>query len=50
MFKSRKGFLLLYAVLWVLVLVSPYFRYMQDIGANGWNRMIGRSQYQQCRA
>ena len=41
MFKSRKGFLLLYAVLWVLVLVSPYFRYMQDIGANGWNRMIG---------
>jgi sensor histidine kinase YesM len=41
MFKSRKGFLLLYAVIWVIVLTSPYFRYMQDIGPNGWNRMIG---------
>jgi hypothetical protein len=41
MFKSRKGFLLLYAILWVLVLISPYFRYIQDIGANSWSRMIG---------
>ncbi len=41
MFKSRKGFLLLYAVIWVIVLISPYFRYMQDFGPNGWNRMIG---------
>jgi len=23
------------------VLVSPYFRYMQDVSPNGWNRMIG---------
>jgi len=41
MFKTRKGFLLLYTIIWVLVLLSPYFRYMQDIGANSWNRMIG---------
>jgi hypothetical protein len=41
MFKSRKGFLLLYAIIWVFVLISPYFRFMQDIGPNGWNRMIG---------
>ena len=41
MFKTRKVFLLLYAIIWVLVLISPYFRYMQDIGPNSWNRMIG---------
>ncbi len=41
MFKSRKWFLLLYSILWALVLLSPYFRYMQDIGHNSWNRMIG---------
>ena len=41
MFKTRKAFLLLYAIIWVLVLLSPYFRYMQDISPNGWNRMIG---------
>jgi hypothetical protein len=41
MFKTRKAFLLLYAIIWVLVLISPYFRYMQDISPNGWNRMIG---------
>lgn len=41
MFKTRKSFLLLYAIIWVLVLISPYLRYMQDISANGWNRMIG---------
>ena len=41
MFKSRKAFLLLYAIIWLLVLISPYLRYMQDIGANSWNRMIG---------
>ncbi len=41
MFKSRKGFFLLYALIWTLVLLSPYLRYMQDIGPNGWNRMIG---------
>jgi len=41
MFKTRKWVLLLYAVIWVLVLVSPYFRYMQDVSASGWNRMIG---------
>ena len=41
MFKTRKVFLLLYTVIWVLVLISPYLRYMQDIGPNGWNRMIG---------
>jgi hypothetical protein len=41
MFKTRKAFLLLYAIIWVLVLISPYFRYMQDISQNGWNRMIG---------
>lgn len=41
MFKSRKGFLLLYAAIWVLVMISPYLRYMQDINPNSWNRMIG---------
>jgi sensor histidine kinase YesM len=41
MFKSKKAFLLLYAIIWVLVLISPYFRYMQDVSPNGWNRMIG---------
>jgi len=41
MFKTRKWFLLLYAVIWVLVLISPYLRYIQDIGPNSWNRMIG---------
>ena len=41
MLKSRKGFILLYALIWTLVLLSPYLRYMQDIGPNGWNRMIG---------
>ena len=41
MFKTRKVFLLLYTVIWVLVLISPYLRYMQDIGPNSWNRMIG---------
>jgi Histidine kinase len=41
MFKSRKAVLLLYAILWLLVLISPYLRYMQDIGVNGWNKMIG---------
>lgn len=41
MFKSRKGFLLLYAIIWFLVLISPYFRYIEDISANAWNRMIG---------
>ncbi len=41
MFKTKKSFLLLYAVIWVLVLISPYFRYIQDISPNGWNRMIG---------
>ena len=41
MFKTRKGFLLLYATIWALVLISPYFRYMQDISPNGWSRMIG---------
>ncbi|MEI6277473.1 MAG: hypothetical protein WCP08_15850, partial [Prolixibacteraceae bacterium] len=41
MFKTRKGFLLLYATIWALVLISPYFRYMQDISPNGWTRMIG---------
>ncbi|MCX6327485.1 MAG: histidine kinase [Bacteroidia bacterium] len=41
MFKTRKWFLLLYTVIWVLVLISPYLRYLQDISPNGWNRMIG---------
>jgi hypothetical protein len=41
MFRTRKWFLLLYAVIWVLVLISPYLRYIQDIGPNSWNRMIG---------
>lgn len=41
MFKTRKAFLLLYAIIWALVLISPYFRYMQDFSPNGWNRMIG---------
>jgi hypothetical protein len=41
MFKTRKGFLLLYAAIWVLVLISPYLRYLQDISPNGWNRMVG---------
>jgi hypothetical protein len=41
MFKTKKAFLLLYAIIWILVLLSPYFRYMQDISQNGWNRMIG---------
>lgn len=41
MFKTRKGFLLLYTILWVLVLISPYLRYLQDISANGRERMIG---------
>lgn len=41
MFKTRKAFLLLYAIIWVLVLISPYFRYLQDSSPNGWNRMIG---------
>ena len=41
MFKTRKVFLLLYTVIWVLVLISPYLRYMQDIGPNSWNRMVG---------
>jgi len=41
MFKTRKWFLLLYAVIWALVLISPYLRYIQDIGPNSWNRMIG---------
>jgi hypothetical protein len=41
MIKTRKWFLLLYAVIWVLVLISPYLRYIQDIGPNSWNRMIG---------
>lgn len=41
MFKTRKVFLLLYAIIWLLVLISPYLRYMQDIGPNSWNRMIG---------
>ena len=41
MFKTRKGFLLLYAIIWLLVLISPYLRYMQDVSANGWSRMIG---------
>ena len=41
MFKTKKSFLLLYSIIWVLVLVSPYFRYMQDVSPNGWNRMIG---------
>jgi len=41
MFKTRKAFLLLYAIIWVLVLISPFFRYMQDSSPNGWNRMIG---------
>ena len=41
MFKTRKGFLLLYAAIWILVLISPYLRYLQDISPNGMNRMIG---------
>jgi sensor histidine kinase YesM len=41
MFKTKKAFLLLYAIIWILVLISPYLRYMQDISPNGWNRMIG---------
>jgi len=41
MLKTKKVFLLLYAIIWVFVLLSPYFRYMQDISPNGWNRMIG---------
>jgi Histidine kinase len=41
MFKTRKGFLLLYAAIWILVLISPYLRYLQDISPNGLNRMIG---------
>ncbi len=41
MIRTRKWFLLLYAVIWVLVLISPYLRYIQDIGPNSWNRMIG---------
>jgi hypothetical protein len=41
MFKNKKAFLLLYAIIWLLVLISPYLRYMQDISPNGWNRMIG---------
>ena len=41
MLKTRKTFLLLYAIIWVLVLVSPYLRYMQDISPNSWSRMIG---------
>ena len=40
MFKTRKGFLLLYTIIWVLVLISPYLRYMQDISPNGRERMI----------
>lgn len=41
MFKRKKSFLLLYAIIWILVLISPYFRYIQDISPNAWNRMIG---------
>jgi hypothetical protein len=41
MFKTKKAFLLLYAIIWILVLLSPYFRYMQDVSPNGWNKMIG---------
>lgn len=41
MFKTRKVFLLLYTVIWVLVLISPYLRYMQDISPNSWSRMVG---------
>ncbi len=41
MFKTRKVVLLLYALIWVLVLISPYLRYLQDISPNGRNRMIG---------
>ena len=41
MVRTRKWFLLLYAVIWVLVLISPYLRYIQDIGPNSWSRMIG---------
>jgi hypothetical protein len=41
MFKTRKWFLLLYAIIWILVLISPYLRYLQDISPNGRNRMIG---------
>ena len=41
MFKTRKWFLLLYAAIWILVLISPYLRYLQDLGPNGRNRMIG---------
>ena len=41
MFKTRKAFLILYTVIWVLVLISPYLRYMQDISPNSWNRVIG---------
>ena len=41
MFKSRKGLLLLYVTIWLLVLISPYLRFMQDASANGLNRLIG---------
>lgn len=41
MFKTKKWYLLLYAVLWILVLISPWLRYLQDISPNGRNRMIG---------
>ena len=41
MFKSRKGFLLIYSIIWILVLISPYLRYLQDISPNGQNRMMG---------
>lgn len=41
MLKTKKGFFILYCLIWALVFSAPYLRSMQDISDMRWNRMIG---------
>lgn len=41
MFTTKKGFLVLYFLIWALVFSAPYLRGMQDLNVMRWDRIIG---------
>jgi len=39
MFKTKNGFIILFCFIWALVFLGPYLKNMQDLNANGLERM-----------
>jgi len=41
MFKTKKGFLILYSIIWALVFMAAYIRGMQDLSEMRWDTVFG---------